>query len=593
MKKIKNLFFLIESPVKGKILISVVGAFFISILEIVGVFATYPLLLLASGQDMNNFYLLKLQETLGTSDRKDLIIYTSLIVVSAFILKSLFTISFRWWQLGFINSLEKIARTHMLKYYLDNTYADHKKREIPQYQTNLVTAVTQAYGQGISGALNLLTNILTVISMAAITVIISPGVSFFAIIIFTVAGSIIPRILKRNLIRVSQMYTRSDREMYNSSIPALQAFKEMRLFGVADSFVEKYDQGSSLRAAAARKMSVVSELPKYMMEIIFILGIAAMASYMFTVKNQSEAIATMGVFIVAAGRIMPAINASISSVNAMRIGASGIDILNKEITYFQQMPRFSSNKSKNIDFFGDIHLENISFKYSADEDYVLEDINLVIPQNKTVAFVGSSGSGKSTLVDIIIGMLDPTTGTVTCNGNNINTDLKSWQKHIGVVPQNVFVLPGSLAENVAFGLNESEIDENRISQAIQSAELDDIVSTFKNGIKENLGQDGGRLSGGQKQRLGIARALYRMPRILVLDEATSALDNKTEYKITKTIENLSGNMTILMVAHRLSTIKKADIIFFMRKGKIIGSGSFDTLVDTVPEFKELVELGRL
>ena len=224
---------------------------------------------------------------------------------------------------------------------------------------------------------------------------------------------------------------------------------------------------------------------------------------------------------------------------------------------------------------------------------ILENVSLKIPARKTVAFVGSSGSGKSTLVDIILGMLDPTEGQVVCGGRRIDSDIKSWHHQLGVVPQSVYVLPGNLKENVAFGLNHDQIDEERVLTALKYAELTELVESLPQGINEDLGQEGGRLSGGQRQRLGIARALYRNPSLLVLDEATSALDNKTEHRITQTIEHLAGEMTIIMVAHRLSTIKKADIIFFMKNGKVVSQGSFEELASINHEFRELVELGKL
>lgn len=593
LNNIRNLFYLVQFPVRIKLILSVLGAFTVSLLEIIGVLATYPLLLIVSGQALDTGILAMIVRILGTQDRQQLVIYVALSVVGAFILKALVTLGFRWWQVGFINEMEMSARVTLLSSYLDAPYKHHKKREISKIHATLASAVGQGYSQTIFGGLSLLTSLLTIIMMVIITFIISPVVAIFAFLIFAGIGYLLPMLLRRRLGNLSHQFLESDRISWVSSMPALEAFREMRLFSVADRFVDKYAEGASMRARASKQQSVIEALPKNIMEIVFVLSISGLAVFLFSQKDQTEAFATMGVFTVAAVRVMPAVNSAIASLNSMRVGVSGVMSLNREISYFKQMERYSELVSPGINFEGDIQIQEVSFGYSADEGHVLDNISLVIPNRQTVAFVGSSGSGKSTLIDIILGMLSPTSGSITCGGISIHDDLKAWQSQMGVVPQHVYVLPGSLKLNVAFGLDEDEIDEQRVHQALQHAELGDLLSSLPKGINEDLGQDGSRLSGGQRQRLGIARALYRNPKLLVLDEATSALDNKTEHKITQTIERLSGELTIVMVAHRLSTIKKADIIFYMKDGKVVNQGNFDELTLANPEFKELVELGKI
>ncbi len=593
LDNIRNLFYLVDFPVKTKLVVSIIGAFVVSLLEIFGVMATYPLLLVASGQSLETGILGTISNIIGTSDRQQLILVLAIIIVLAFAGKALFTIGFRWWQIGFINSMERSARVNLLSLYLDSSYKEHKKRELSKVHTNLVTAISQSYGQTIFSFLSFMTGILTVILMFAVILVISPEVAIFAILLFAGVGYLIPAILRKKLSKISQKLTDADYLAWYSSMPALSAFREMRLFGVADNFVDKYDNAAQLRARANREQTVINELPKNIIEIVFVLSIAALATYMFATRSQAEAVATMGAFSVAAVRIMPALNSVIASLNGVRAGSAGVAIINKEISYFRQHQRYSQVDSRGIDFDGDILVDKVSFQYSAADRSVLDNISLTIPARKTVAFVGSSGSGKSTLVDIILGMLEPTKGYVACGKQRIDADIKSWHRQLGVVPQSVYVLPGNLKENVAFGLNPDEIDADRVQEALDYAELGDLVASLPRGIDEDLGQDGGRLSGGQRQRLGIARALYRNPKLLVLDEATSALDNKTEHKITQTIERLSGEMTIIMVAHRLSTIKKADIIFYMKDGKVVNRGTFEELAAINHEFKELVELGKL
>lgn len=593
MKSIRNLFYLVDFPVKFRLILSVIGALFVSLLEILGVLATYPLLLVASGQGNGNALVSTLSNFLGTDNQQQLIIIFATVVIFAFLSKGIFTIGFRWWQNGFINSVERSARVNLLSHYLDSPYENHKKRDLPTLHTNLVTAVSQAYNQTISGLLSLLTSIMTVFFIFMVLIFVSPFVALFALAVFSAVGYIIPAVFKKRLKNVSQRFTEADRLSWYSSMPALVAFREVRLFGVSQEFVDGYSEGAGVRARASREQAVISEMPKNIVEIVFVVSIAVLATYVFSTKGQAEAVAIMGSFSVAAVRMMPAINSAVASLNAMRAGSAGVGLINQEIDGFKQMVRYSEVPVTAAEFDGDILVKDLTFQYSGEGQKVLDGISIRIPANKTVAFVGPSGSGKSTLVDIVLGMLEPTEGAVICGGDSVHENLRSWHSLLSVVPQSIYVLPGSLKTNVAFGQPEEKIDTERVKAALHHAELDELVASLPAGIDEDLGQEGSRLSGGQRQRLGIARALYRQPKLLVLDEATSALDNKTEHKITKTIENLSGEMTIILVAHRLSTIKRADIIFYMENGKIVNQGNFEELSRINKDFRELVELGKL
>lgn len=593
ISSIRNLFYLVDFPVKAKMVIAVLGSLTVSLLEILGVLATYPLLLAASGQAIDAGILGRIAAFVGISERQDLIMVLAGIIIVAFVGKTAYAIGFRWWQVGFIQRLERTARVKLLGLYLDAPYQDHKKRDLSKLHTNLATAVAQGYSQSILSLLNVVTGLVTVLLMLGVLVFVSPLVALFAITIFAVVGYCIPLLLKKRLSKISLQITEADYVSWFSAMPALSAFREMRLFGVAQNFKESYAVGAQMRAKANREQAVINELPKNIIEIVFIVSIAVLATYMFSTKNQAEAVATMGVFTVAAVRIMPALTSTIASVNAMRAGSAGVRIINEEISYFRGQELHSQVDSPGLSFDGDISVEDVVFKYSPEEPAVLDKVSLTIPARSTVAFVGSSGSGKSTLVDLILGMLTPVEGNVRCGEHNIREDIKSWHQQAGVVPQSVYILPASLKENVAFGLKAEEIDDQRVLEALEQAELGELVASLPAGIEEELGHEGGRLSGGQRQRLGIARALYRNPKLLVLDEATSALDNKTEHKITQTIDRLSGEMTIIMVAHRLSTIKKADIIFYMKNGRVINQGSFEELSTVNQEFRELVELGKL
>lgn len=593
LNSFRTLFFLVDYPVKSRIILSVLGAFVVSLLELTGVLATYPLLLLASGQGLDNPLIQVLINLTGLQERQQLISLVACLVVAAFVLKGLVTIAFRWWQAGFMVKVERSARVKLLSLYLDSPYQVHRQRDLSTLHTNLATAIPQSFGQAFFGSLSLLTNLLTVTFIFVIVFWVSPLAALVALLLFAGTGYLVPALLKRRLVAISHQYTESDYINWYSSMPALTAFREMRLFGVAKYFTDEYDRGVSIRAKGQREQTILTELPRYIIEIVFVLGLALLATFLFSTQDQAQALATMGVFSVAAVRLIPAINAAMASMNVIRAGSAGMTLINREIESLRQLSFYSDLPSGGKSPQGDIVIDRVTYAYQADQEPVLKQMSLTIPEKSTVAFVGPSGSGKSTLVDLILGLLEPDQGQILCGGSPLKEDLKAWQRAAGVVPQQVYVLPGSLAHNVAFGLPEEQIDRDQVLRALEAAELGDLLASLPQGLDQELGQDGARLSGGQRQRLGIARALYRKPSLLVLDEATSALDNKTEHKITQTIEQLKGDMTIIMVAHRLSTIKGADLIFYLADGRLKAQGSFEELVASEPDFRELVELGKL
>jgi ATP-binding cassette, subfamily B, bacterial PglK len=241
----------------------------------------------------------------------------------------------------------------------------------------------------------------------------------------------------------------------------------------------------------------------------------------------------------------------------------------------------------------ELSIEHLYFRYPGTERNVLENIDQRIPAGSTVALVGSSGAGKSTLADLIMGLHQPTDGRVAADGVDICADITAWQRSIGMVPQDVYILDATLRANVAFGEAPDSVDEERLFAALARAQLDDLIRDLPDGVDTIVGERGGRLSGGQRQRIGIARALYLEPSVLVLDEATSALDSETERRITDTIESLHGQLTVIVIAHRLSTVRECDLLLYLEHGRIAAAGTFESVTAESRAFARLVRLGSL
>jgi ABC-type multidrug transport system fused ATPase/permease subunit len=271
----------------------------------------------------------------------------------------------------------------------------------------------------------------------------------------------------------------------------------------------------------------------------------------------------------------------------------GLGILLRVVVELDEGGTHNEQPRSETRYAGDITIDHVSFRYPDASEAVFDDLTLVIPQNRTTAFVGSSGAGKSTLLDLILGLQEPTSGVIRCGDRSVMDDKASWYASLGVVPQDVFITNDTLLANIAFGIDRINVDETRVRDVAELAQLSDLIAGLPEGMNTVLGERGVRLSGGQRQRLGLARALYRDPSVLILDEATSALDNVTEHEITETLRGLGGSLTVLIVAHRLSTVRHADNLVFLQDGGVEAQGTFSTLREHNVDFARLVELGDL
>lgn len=584
---------LIRRPVRGWVTLAVLGSCVIAGLDMVGVAATLPLMQLVTGADLSQGVLGQVSRLLGTTDEQKLILSVALAVGLAFALKSLTTVAFRWWLLGHTTKIEAEAGTELLRRYMSAPYWAHREREISVIHRNLASSVGQTFGQVVLGLISLLADALTLAAILLVLLVVSPLVTLCAAGLFGVLGWSIQRNLKKRHVQIGLAITKSDLDAWTALMPGLSGFREARLSSSAELFVAKFGKAKTDRAHASRLASLVSEIPKYILEMGFVLGIACIALILFTTGTKEFALAVLGVFAAAAVRLLPTMNRVVATIGGVRTGQVGMKILADEVERLDHDEYYLESRTASTRFSGDIVLDQLTYRFHDADVAVLKGISTKIVRGQTTAFVGSSGAGKSTLLDIILGLLKPTSGTIRSGGTDIFDDLPSWYSGLGVVPQDVFLLDDTLESNIAFGEDPQAIDRDRLLEALRLAQLEPLVEELPRGLSTRLGERGVRLSGGQRQRVGIARALYRQPSILVLDEATAALDNATERKISDTIDSLSGTMTILLVAHRLSTVKNADKVVFMSDGRIEAEGSFSEVQRQNAEFAHLVALGKL
>lgn len=588
--KLRTVRELVEGPVAGRTVFSVAGSCLVAVLDMLGVAAVLPLMQIVTGGSSESGATAWAARLVGSSEPGILIPAIAGLIAGAFVLKSLVTIGFRWWQLGFTTRLEAEASVELTRRYVQSPYGVHRLRNVGEIRRCVESFVPQTFSQVVQGLLNWITDALTLLAVVVVLLFVSPSATLLAAVVFAGSGWAVQRALRPRFRRVGGTMARVDLESWAALMPTLNGFREVRLAGAAELFLARLARAKRERAHAQRELSLISELPKYVLEVAFVVGIGAVAALLFATRAPGEAASVIGVFSVAATRILPTVNRLVATTGLIRSGEKALDILAAETRELDRAERHPSAPPRRA-YDGDIRLEGVTFAFPDADEPVIRGVSATIEHGRTTAFVGASGAGKSTLLDLVLGLLAPTGGVITCGGVDTRTDLNGWYAGLGVVPQEVFLLDDTLEANVTLG--DGRADPARLEEAVRLAQLDGVIANLPEGLGTRLGERGVRLSGGQRQRVGIARALYRRPKVLVLDEATSSLDGATEYRITETVERLSGLMTVIVVAHRLSTVRHADKIVFLSSGSVAAEGTFEEVRTLSPEFSELVSLGQV
>lgn len=568
------------------------ASFVLAALDTLGVAAMVPLTQLISGTAGDSPVISVISGIVGTEDPGTLIPVVAALIALLFIVKSGLSVLFRWWLLGRTMRIAALAATEMMRRYMLASYAAHRARRMSEVYRNVNDSTAQSSSVLLAG-IGLLTDTLTLAAIVVVLALTAPFITILTVALFAAFVIGLQYGLRNRQSRIGEEMAEAGLDAWSFLMPALDGFREARLTSSAKAFVAGYREAKLRGARAGRQLALVAEAPRYALEIGFILAIAGISLVLFSTGTPAEALTVLGVFAAASLRGLPTLNRVSGSMASIRANRVGLNIIDRAVAELEAEPQHDEAPRPGPPFSGDIRLRDVQFVYPDSEQPVLHGISLDIRADRTTAFVGSSGAGKSTLLDLILGLLVPTRGSIECGGRSIFDDRATWYSTLGVVPQDVFLVNDTLLANIAFGVEPDRIDRERVDEVISMAMLTDLVAELPDGLDTRVGERGVRLSGGQRQRLGLARALYRRPSLLILDEATSALDNLTEHEITETLARLNGSMTIIIVAHRLSTVKRADHMVFLKDGQIDAQGTFAELRGLSPDFNRLVELGDL
>jgi len=490
-----------------------------------------------------------------------------------YLIKSIYLGFLVYIQSKYIYSVQRHVSTSLYKTYLYQPYSFHLNRNSGEIISNTITESMQFALGFVSPLIYIITDILIIFFISALLFYVEPLGALSVMILFSI-GSYFLYFLSKNRSAIwGEKRQENEAKRIKSAQQGLSGIKEVKLHGFEEIFAEFFSKSTSVSLNSAMKQTTLQGMPKIFFELLTVIAISLLIFVLYNSgTSSSQLISTLGIFALAAFKLLPSVARLVTNIQALRFANPVINKIKNELGLEPKQVLFTSNNNLIIE--KELTLKDISFQYDKSENYALDNINLSILSGQSIGIIGSSGAGKSTLVDIILGLLRPHKGKMLVDGKEINSEnIQMWQKNIGYVSQSIYILDDSFKNNIAFGIPKDEIDDEKINNATKLAQLETFINELPEGLNTFAGEQGVRISGGQLQRIGIARALYNNPSILVFDEATSALDNETEKSVMDSITNLQGNKTIIIIAHRLTTVKDCDIIIELDKGSIIKKGT--------------------
>lgn len=555
------------------LLMIIVGSF----LELSGVAAFMPFIeiVMSPGNILENKWLSILYNVLHFPSSEHFLAFLAVVISIIYIVKNVYLSILQNCILKFSYRTRKNLAVRLLKTYMAEPYTFHLNKNVAELQRSLQVDTNQ-FMLLVNGSLQMLAEITVCIVLGLYLFHTSHSITGIVIVLLVVCVGFFLYISKKVTIRLG-----IQNQMYNAKLfqwvnQALGGIKEVKILRREEFFISSYEKNYEKLIWGARVNELLSAMPRYIVEAVCITGLLmAIVVKMFwgyQGNEVSDFIPQLAVCAVGAFRLLPSVGKMNAYANSIMYCKPSLDLIYNDLKQIEGCDEGMINRKQTEEkwnFEKEICLENITYRYPDAETPVIQNVNIVIPKEKTVAFIGSSGAGKTTLADIVLGLLPPEQGRVLIDGNNIYDDLDRWYRHLGYIPQTIYLSDDTIRNNVAFGIDEEKIEEKAVWDALEKAQIADFVKGLDKELDTLVGDRGVRLSGGQRQRIGIARALYHSPDILVLDEATSALDNETEQAVMESIESLQGSKTMLIIAHRLTTIRKADYIYEIVDGQAV------------------------
>lgn len=546
------------------LLIATVGAFF----EMLGVSLTVPLVTAIMKPEIvtENAVIADVCADLGIADHRGFIILCILVMLAVYIIKALFLVFRNSYTRKYVYQSRFRMQQKVFRAILKKPYAYYLNAESGEILRVVRSDVNNTYSL-LNMLLSLVSELIVSLAIIAVVIVINPLMTLLIAGVISLILLIVMKIVKPIVREEGIRTNRSVAKAYKWLLQAIQGIKEIKVTGREAFFEENFEQTSIEQAESEKRYAVISGLPRILMELGCIASaLIAMLIMVLSGSELQRLVPAFSAFAMAAVKLMPAFSSVMNSVNAVSYYEPSVDRLIESLGEIEEAEETDNADGREISFTDKVELKDVTFRYKPEAPAVLENASMVIPAGHTVGIVGASGAGKTTAVDIMLGLLTPEKGCVLADGVRVPENCPSWLSLIGYIPQSIFLLDGSIRDNIVFGSENA--DDAKVWRALEDASLADFVRSQPEGPDTQIGERGIRLSGGQRQRLGIARALYSDPELLIFDEATSSLDGETEAAILESIKALHGRKTMIIIAHRQESIENCDMVYRVEKGKI-------------------------
>lgn len=545
-----------------------------ALLEVLGISSIMPFLAVLGNPEVihTNQYLSYLYVYLDFSSTRSFLIFLGFTAIGVLFFSAAIKTLSSYASLRFSNMRRHSIAQKLLTKYLHEPYSFFLQRNSSDISKTILSETDTLIGQIIVPSLNLVVYTILALFLLSFLIAVNMTLALILIVVFGGFYTIVYLTVRKYIMRIGEERAEANTDRFKIVLETIGGIKDLKVLGREQVYLDSFATPSYKFASYSATNQTLSQVPQFLVEVIAFGALLSMAMYALSKEgiNLGELLPLLGLYALGALKLKPAINSIYTSLSLMKFG---IPVLNSVLDDLQNVPKERAvikNNNQRLILTEKLEFENIDFSYENTTKPALQSVNITVRANTTVGIIGSTGAGKSTLIDIILGLLSPTSGKITVDGEPLTSNnVRQWQNAIGYVPQSIFLADDTIANNIAFGVSKDMVDMKQVEEVAKMAQVHDFIITLPDGYNTKIGERGVRLSGGQRQRLGIARALYHNPELLVLDEATSALDNETESEVMKAINNMSGRKTIIMIAHRLSTVENCDVQIKLENGQVV------------------------
>jgi ABC-type multidrug transport system fused ATPase/permease subunit len=530
---------------------------------------------------------------LNIREPNDVVMAIGLGLVIVFVTKSAYLVLLYRWQFRYIFTQQTRLGRRLVMGYLNAPYTFHLQRnsaELIKATTETLQRFTSIF---VTSLLNLLGELLVVTALIVLLIVIAPLATLGAVALLGVPTALLYGAMRHRLGSAGRLTEQSFTSIIQWTGQALSGIKETLVTGRASFFIERHGYHMSRLADCMRSLMFLSTIPRLVIDTLAVTTMVGVALLLLARGQDLQSIfPVLGLFAAAAIRLMPSASRIANGLATLRFHYAAMEVIYQALVDTEEYVTGPSGREPDrqpiFPFDRSLVLEHLSYRYPGMPESAIDDVSLEIPRGHWVGLVGPTGAGKTTLIDLILGLYLPTSGRILVDGRDMKDNVAAWQHNLGYVPQHVYLMDDTVRRNIAFGLGDDDIDDERVWQALRGAQIDDFVRLLPGCLDAMIGERGDRLSGGERQRLGIARALYRDAAVLVVDEGTANLDNETEAAIVRTLAGLKGEKTIIAISHRLAFVSDCDQIYLLKQGKLRNSGTMLDLVSADSAFREFI-----